>query len=152
MRSNSSLAVALLIGTALAGCSGSTDPATAHLFDNIANLNSGEYDRQIAQKDSEAAAILRSNQRMQGNIDSMQRQANVNRRTIAGLNQQIASARSEAASVRNRLGSDSIRLGQLNGYERQLAAVEREASAGSDPAVLQGEVQRIRASIRALAN
>ncbi|MGP3698201.1 hypothetical protein [Rhodobacter sp. NSM] len=152
MRSNSLPVVALLIGTALAGCSGSTDPATAHLFDNIANLNSGEYDRQIAQKDAEAAAIVRSNQRMQGDIDSMQRQSNVNRRTIAGLNQQIASARSEAASVRGQLGSDSIRLGQLNGYERQLAAVEREASAGSDPAVLQGEVARIRASIRALAN
>lgn len=152
MRSNSFPFVALLICTALAGCSGSTDPATAHLFDNISNLNSGEYDRQIAQKDAEAAAIIRSNQRMQGDIDSMQRQASANRRTIAGLSQQIASARSEAASVRSQLGEDSIRLGQLNGYERQLSAVEREASTGSDPAVLQGEVARIRASIRALAN
>ncbi|MCE6951787.1 hypothetical protein LAZ29_12695 [Cereibacter sphaeroides] len=137
---------------ALAGCSGSTDPATAHLFDNIANLNSGEYDRQIVRKDAEAAAIIRSNQQMEGNISSMRSEAAGNRQTIASLRQQIAAAQREAAAARVKVGEDPVRLGKVRGYESQLAAIQNDASGGSDPAVLQSEVARIRASIRALSN
>lgn len=152
MRSTPPSACLALFCILLSGCSGSTDPSTAHLFDNINNLHSGEYDRQIAQKDAEAAAIIRSNQQMQGSIDAMQAQTAANRGTIAALREQLSAARQDAAAARNNLGADPVRLGRLQGYEAQLAAVEGQASGGSDPAVLQAEVARIRASIRALSN
>jgi len=142
------LAPALLV---LAGCTGSTDPATATLFDNIHNLQTGEYDRQIAVKDAEAAAIISNNNAAQARINAKEGQVAANSSAIAALRGQIAAARSAAAAVRPRIADDPAKLARLTQLESQLSAVEGDIDAGADPAVARAEISRVSAAIRALA-
>lgn len=151
MRTASLVACVFAVTAALSGCTGSTNPAEAGLFDNIRNLNTGEYDRQIAAKEAEAAAIARSNASMQAGITSMESQSRANTSAIASLRAEIASLRAEASAARVRIGSDSVRLGQLDRLEGQISAIEADANAGADPSVLRAEIKRNRAAIRALA-
>jgi chromosome segregation ATPase len=135
----------------LGACNGSTDPATAGLFDNVRNLNSGEYDRQIASNRSQAAAILANNQAAEARIRQMDAQRGANAQQIASLRAQVAGARSDAAAARARVGGDSARLQRISALERQTTSVEREVSAGTaDPSVASGELRRIRAALGAI--
>lgn len=143
--------LAAAIPLLLAGCSGSTDPATATLFDNIQNLQSGEYDRQIAAKDAEAAAIMRNNQASQARITRMEGQSRANSSAIASLRRQIAQARSEAAAVRPQVAGDPVKAARLKQLEGQITAVQADLDAGVDPSVAKAELGRVSAAIRALA-
>lgn len=151
MSCSAKLAACLAASSLLAGCSGSTDPATAHLFDNVQNLNSGEYDRQIAAKESEAAAIARSNRTMEANVTAMQGQARQNDATIAALRAEIAAARVDASAMRLRVSGDPAKAERLSQLEGQIVAVEADSATG-DATVLRGELARIRSAIRALGN
>ncbi|WP_444462154.1 hypothetical protein [Rhodobacter capsulatus] len=135
----------------LSGCSGSTDPETAHLFDNMRNLNNGEYDRQIAAKDAEAAAIIRNNNSAQARIGGLQSQTASNAQAIASLKSQIAAVRGEAAAARAQVAGNPAKLAQLNALEGQINAVQADVEAGGDIAVTRAELRRLSASIRALA-
>lgn len=134
-----------------AGCSGSTDPATATLFDNIHNLQTGEYDRQIAAKDAEASALVRANQASQARITKLEGQSRANSAAIASLKSQIAAARAQAATARQQVAGDPGRTAQLRRLEGQIDAVQADVDAGMDPSVARAELGRVSAAIRALA-
>ncbi|OYU17398.1 MAG: hypothetical protein CFE34_15905 [Rhodobacteraceae bacterium PARR1] len=146
------LAGLVIAAAALSGCTGTTNPAEAGLFDNIHNLNTGEYDRQIAAKEAEAAAITRSNTSMQAGINSMEAQTQANASAIASIRAELASLRSEASAARAKVGSDPVRLGKLDRLDGQIAAIQADASGGGDPSALRAEIARTRAAVRALAN
>lgn len=146
------LAGLVIVVAALSGCTGTTNPAEAGLFDNIRNLNSGEYDRQIAANEAEAAAITRSNASMQAGINAMETQTQANASSIASLKAELASLRAEAAAARAKVGSDPVRAGKLDRLDSQIAAMQADVSGSGDPAALRAEMARTRAAIRALAN
>ena len=138
-----------IIATGLAGCTGSTDPATATLFDNVRNLNSGEYDRQIYAKRAEANSIIAANDRSRANIARMESQRSANASTIASLRGQVASLRSQIASAK---ASNPGAAAQLNALNSQVSAVQSDVSAGGDPSVASAELARIRRAVVALSS
>lgn len=141
----SAAAVTLL----LAGCTGSTNPADAGLFDNIRNLQSGEYDRQIAAKEAEAAAITRANATIAADNSAMQAQSASNTALIAQLRAEIQALRAESSALRSNASVDKAQLDRIDG---QITAVEADLANGGDPSVLSAEMRRLRMAIRALAN
>jgi chromosome segregation ATPase len=143
----------LLLGSALglAACTGSTDPTTATLFDNIRNLQTGEYDRQIAAKDAEAAAIIANNRAAQSRISGLESQSASNSQAISALRAQIASVRGQAQAARAAVAGDPAKLARLNQLEGQISAVQADVNGGADPAVARAELNRVSAAIRALA-
>ena len=135
----------------LASCTGSTDPATASLFDNVRNLQSGEYDRQIAAKDRQAAAIIANNRAAQSRIGGLEAQSASNSQQIAALRSQIAAVRGQASAARPKVAGDPARAAQLRQLEGQINAVQADVGRGADPAVARAELNRVSAAIRALA-
>ncbi|MHA6325219.1 hypothetical protein [Roseivivax sp. CAU 1753] len=134
----------------LAGCTGSTDPETATVFDNMANTNSGEYDRQLAEKEAEAAAIGWDSDDIRADIATLEQQSAANSSRIAALRGQVASVRQEISRARvGASASDTARLGQL---DRQAAAVQAEIDRGIDPSIASAELESIRAALRALSS
>lgn len=141
-----------MLAVVLSGCNGSTNPAEAGLFDNIRNLESGEYDLQIAAKEAEAAAITRGNARLQADNNAKQALTQSNSALIAELRSEISALRAESTSIRSKLSGDPDRIGKLDRLDSQIMAVEADLAGGGDPSVLSGEVRRLRTAIRALAN
>lgn len=135
----------------LAGCSGSTDPETAHLFDNVKNLNNGEYDRQIASKDAEAAAIVRQNNAASARISTLRSQSASNSAEIKALTSQISSLRAQTSSLRGKFSNQPDKLAQLNQLDGQLVQIRADVGAGTSPSVARAELNRVSAAIRALS-
>lgn len=145
------LMLSCLALAAVAGCTGSTDPATASLFDNVRNLQTGEYDRQIAAKDAEVSAILANNRAAESRISGLSAQSRSNNATIAALRSQIAAVRQQAAVARGKVAADPAKLARLDQLENQISAVQADVDRGSDAGVAQSELARVSAAIRALA-
>lgn len=141
-----------LCGFGLAGCTGSTDPAEAGLFDNIKNLNSGEYDRQIAEKDAQAASIIANNNASQRRIDAKKRQSASNSGEISALRGQIAKVRAQASAARSRIGSDPAKVQRLNALESQLNGIQTDVNAGAVSSATRSELNRVSAAISALTS
>lgn len=137
---------------ALTGCSGETDPRKANVFDNIHNLNSGEYDRQVAAKEAEAQRIINANARSQRNIDQLRRTQASNASTIAALRSEIAAVRGEISGAKAKLAGNAAATRQLNQLSSQLTAVQNDVSRGGDAGVARSELKRIRAAVRALSS
>ncbi|NOD64591.1 MULTISPECIES: hypothetical protein [unclassified Ruegeria] len=135
----------------VAGCTGSTDPTTATLFDNIANLNSGEYDRQIAQNKAQADAILAQNKAAEQRNAQLAAQRDANQSEINALRQQIADVKAQGAKARAASASDPAKLQQVQALDSQLNAVERDVAAGASPSVVRSELSRIKSAYRALS-
>lgn len=146
------IAVGCLIVGLLPGCTGSTNPAEAGLFDNVSNLQSGEYDRQIAAKEAEAMAITQANAAIRADSTSKQASSTSNAALIVSLKEEIASLRAEAASMRGKVSGEPERIAQLDSLDGQISAVQADLNAGGDPSVLSAEMRRLRTAIRALAN
>lgn len=144
--------LAVLIAAAgIAGCTGSTNPESATLFDNINNLNSGEYDRQISANQAQADAILRNNQAAEKRITNLESQRAANSGAISRLKAQAASTRQTALNARSRVAGDSVKSAQLSSLESQLASVSSEINAGSaDSGIASAELRRINRAIAAL--
>jgi hypothetical protein len=134
----------------LIGCTGETDPAKAGLFDNLANLNSGEYNRQIAAKDAEANAIIANNRASEQRIASLERQSSANASQISSLRGQIANTRAQATAARSKIGSDPAKISQLNALESQLNGIQSDVNAGSVSSATRTELTRVSAAISAL--
>lgn len=134
----------------LVGCTGETDPAKAGLFDNLANLNSGEYDRQISAKDAEANAIIANNRASEQRIANMQGQSSANARQISSLRQQIAKTKAQAAAARSKVASDPTKLSQLNALEAQIDGIQSDVNAGAVSSATRTELTRVSAAISAL--
>lgn len=139
-------------GLAVAGCTGSTDPTTATLFDNINNLNSGEYSRQIAKKEAEAASIVAANNQRRSQIASLQGQQASNAKVIASLRAEIAAVQQQASAVKAKVASDPAKLSQINSLQAQLVSLRSDADAGADASTVRSELGRIRSAISALAS
>ncbi len=135
----------------LAACTGSTDPTTATLFDNITNLNSGEYDRQIASNQAQANAILAQNKAAEQRNAQLAAQRNANQKEIDALRKQIADVKAQGAKARSASASSPEKLQQVKALDNQLLAVERDISGGMDPAVARSELSRIKSAYRALS-
>lgn len=135
----------------LAGCEGETDPSKANLFDNLRNIETGEYDRQIAANDAEAERIIASNNAAQRKINSLGSQK-------ASNSQDIASLRSEISALKLRLNAlKSSSAGQTNAakvsaLETQMRAVERDLDAGGSPSTLRSELRQISSAISAFSS
>jgi len=143
----------VLIATiSLAGCTGETDPAKAGLFDNINNLNTGEYERQIAQGKSEAARIIRDNNARQASINSLNNQKRANAATSSRLRSQIASVQSQLSAAKAKAAGDPAKLARLNQLGGQLASVRAASQQGGSQSALSAELSGIRKSIRALSS
>jgi hypothetical protein len=136
----------------LAACEGQTDPAKAGLFDNLNNLNRGEYNRQIAANEATAAQIVRDNQRSQASIGQLQSQKSANNATAGRLRGQISAARADLASARSRASGDPVKLARLSQLEKQISSVQQASTSGASEGVLSNELSSIRASIRAVSS
>lgn len=101
----------------LAGCTGETDPSKANLFDNINNLSTGEYKKQIAENNANIADLRSSN-------------AAVSER-INGMNAEIASSRRKIAQAISRSTSSEHRA-QLQGLDNQYATLEFDTLGKTD--------------------
>ncbi len=143
--------VAFVSLIAIAGCTGSTDPTTATLFDNIANLNSGEYDRQIANNKAQADAIIAQNRAAEQRNAQLAAQRDANSSEIASLRQQIAEVKAQGAQARAASASDPVKLQQVQALDNQLSAVERDVNSGASASVVSSELNRIKAAYRALS-
>ncbi len=143
--------VAFVSLIAIAGCTGSTDPTTATLFDNIANLNSGEYDRQIANNKAQADAIIAQNRAAEQRNAQLAAQRDANSTEIASLRQQIAEVKAQGAQARAASASDPVKLQQVQALDNQLSAVERDVNSGASASVVSSELNRIKAAYRALS-
>lgn len=145
------LAAASLGLVAMAGCTGSTNPETAGLFDNIRNLNSGEYDRQIAQNRSQAEAILANNRAAEARIGQMERQRAANETQLAALRRQAANARAQANQARARVAGNPEQEQRVNALITQISAIEQDIAAGTvEPASASRELNQISALIRTI--
>jgi chromosome segregation ATPase len=145
------LAAASLGLVALAGCTGSTNPETAGLFDNIRNLNSGEYDRQIAQNRSQAQAILANNRAAEARIGQMERQRSANETQLAALRRQAADARAQANQARARVAGNPAQEQRVNALITQISAIEQDINSGTvEPASASRELNQITALIRTI--
>ncbi len=141
----------LVAVTAVAGCTGSTDPTTATLFDNIANLNSGEYDRQIANNKAQADAIIAQNKAAEQRNAQLAAQSNANKAEIDSLRRQIADVKAQGAKARAASASDPVKLQQVQALDNQLNAVERDVNSGASSAAISSELNRIKSAYRALS-
>lgn len=150
MRTKFKFALFVTSLSTLVGCTGETDPAKAGLFDNIANLNSGEYNRQIAVKDAEANAIIANNKASEQRIAGLQRQSSANASQISSLRGQIASTRAQASAARAKVGSDPAKVSRLNALESQLSSIQSDVNAGSVSSATRTELTRVSAAISAL--
>lgn len=146
---------ALVLATvALAGlsaCTGSVDPATGTVFDNFRNIQSGEFDRQIASRRAQANAIIAENRRREANIAGLESQRRSNASQIGALRGQVARLDAEIAAARQAAANDPGRRAQLDALSRQAAAVEADVARGGDAGVASSELARIRSAVRALS-
>lgn len=142
----------LTAALALAGCTGETDPAKAGLFDNLNNLNKGEYNRQLAQGRSEAARIIADNNARQSNIAGLQSQKRSNSATAGRLRSQISSVQSQLSAARAKAAGDPAKLARLNQLGGQLSSVRAASQSGGSQSVLSAELSSIRKSIRLLSS
>lgn len=144
----------LLILTAAVGltaCTGSTDPATGTVFDNFRNLQSGEFDRQIADKQAQADAIIAANNRSRQRIGSLEQQRASNASALPRLRAELASVRSEIAAARAAAQGNPARLSQLSALESQARAIDSDVARGGDASIASRELSSIRSAVRALS-
>jgi septal ring factor EnvC (AmiA/AmiB activator) len=129
----------------LSACTGSTDPKTATFFDNLGNLSSGEYDRQIADKQAEAAGLQQESAARQQQVAALEQQRARNASAISGARRDLASAKAAAAN-------DPGQLAQLDQLTVQLNSAEAAERRGADPAATRSELKRIQDAIRAISS
>jgi len=136
----------------LANCSGSTDPETANVFDNISNLSSGEYDAQVAALDAEAQAVVNANNQSRVRIDNLEGQRVANSAAIASLRGEISALSAELAAAKARLAADPGATARATALEGQLAAVRADVDSGGDASIARAELNRIRSAVRLLSS
>lgn len=128
----------------LGACTGSTDPRTATFFDNLGNLSSGEYDRQIAGKQAEAAGLRQENAARRQQVAALEQQRARNASTISQTRRDLASAKAAA--------DDPAERAELEQLTLQLDRAEAAERRGADPAATRSELERIQDAIRAISS
>ncbi|MEO1550086.1 MAG: hypothetical protein AAFR93_06595 [Pseudomonadota bacterium] len=145
--------LALSLGTlALMGCTGETDPSKTNVFESAAGLMSGEFDRQIAEQEAIAAQIAADNRATEAENRRLDSQRQANASTIASLKSEIRDVRSLINATRSQISGSPEKIARLDGYQAQLAAVERTVDEGGSSSALRSELSSIRAAVRALAS
>ena len=135
----------------LTGCEGQTDPSKANIFDNLRNIETGEYDRQIAKNDAEVERIIASNNAAQRNINSLEAQKVSNSTEIASLRSEIASLKSRLSALRSS-SAGQANAAQVSALEGQVKAIEADLNAGASPKTLRSELRHISAAISAFSS
>lgn len=135
----------------LAGCEGETDPAKANLFDNLRNIETGEYDRQIAANDAEVERIIASNNQAQRNINSLEAQKASNSREIASLRSEIKSLKSRLSALKSSAAGQA-NPAKVSALESQVKAIEVDLNSGASPSTLRAELRQISSAISAFSS
>lgn len=135
----------------LAGCEGETDPSKANIFDNLRNIDTGEYNRQIAANESEVERIIASNNAAQRNINSLEANKTSNSREIASLRSEIAMLRSRLSALRSS-AVGKTNAAQVSALEGQVTAVEADLDAGASPKTLRSELRNLSTAISAFSS
>lgn len=135
----------------LAGCEGETDPSKANIFDNLRNIETGEYDRQIASNDAEVDRIIASNTASQRNINSLESKKASNSAEIASLRSEISALKSRLNALRNSEAGQA-NASQVSALEGQVTAIEADLNAGASPRTLRSELRHISAAISAFSS
>ena len=135
----------------LAGCEGETDPSKANIFDNLRNIETGEYDRQIATNDAEVERIISSNRAVRRDINTLETQKVSNSSEIASLRREIASLKTRLNALRSS-SAGQANAGQISALEGQVKAIEADFNAGASPKTLRSELQNISAAISAFSS
>jgi chromosome segregation ATPase len=124
--STRALALALTIagGAALAGCTGTQDPAQAGFFDGAGNLLSGTYDQRVAEREELAARTEADAQQLAGRADELERQR-------VTLESQEAAARARVQRVNADIQTQQSRLASLRQNQQvnqqELARLQAQA-------------------------
>ena len=134
----------------LSGCTGSTNPAEASFFDNIVNLNRGEYDRQIQEKDAQVASISASNAATEARIQGQRSTRATNAALISDLKSAITAARADISRAKQALAAEPAKLQEVNAIEVRINAVARDVDRGEASGGALEQVNRLRQEIRAL--
>jgi len=146
-----SLIVTVLGCTVLVGCVGETDPSKANIFDNLRNIETGEYDRQIEANDAEVERIIARNKAAERNISSLEKQQTFNSREIDSLRIELEALKSRLNALRSSSAGKSNAT-QVSVLERQVEAIEADLNAGASPKTLRSELRNISAAISALSS
>lgn len=145
-----SVIVTVLGCIVLVGCVGETDPSKANIFDNIRNIETGEYDRQIEANDAEVERIIARNKAAERNISSLEKQQSFNSREIDSLRIELEALKSRLNALRNSSAGKSNAT-QVSVLERQVEAIESDLTSGASPKTLRSELRNISAAISALS-
>lgn len=135
----------------LAGCEGETDPSKANIFDNLRNIETGEYNRQIEANDSDVERIIASNNAAQRNINSFEAQKASNSSEIALLRNEISTLKSRLSALRSSAAGQTNAV-QVSVLEGQVTAIEADLNAGASPKTLRSELRNISAAISAFSS
>lgn len=142
-------AVALI--AALAGCTGSTDPYEAGLLDNIRNLGTGEYGRQVQDLDRQTASAAAEIESNQAALDAERQAQSANAAELSRLRQQIASVQSDIDKALAKISAEDTRRPELVKLKGNAAQIHQAVASGSPPSNASAQIDSIRASLRALS-
>ena len=135
----------------LAGCEGETDPSKANIFDNLRNIETDEYNRQIASNEAEVERIIASNNAAQRNINSLEANQASNSREITLLRSEIAALKSRLSALRSSAAGQT-NAAQVSALEGQVTAIEADLNAGASPKTLRSELRNLSKAISAFSS
>jgi len=132
MHKNTAIAFSLLAVLALGGCAstgGDCDPARGGLFGGISCDASGGYDRRIAARQEEQAALTKRNAELTQERDAIEAERREVARTLEAKQAERAKAEKQLADVRRKLGAGQQRNRTLQGEAKKLEADIRQNEA-----------------------
>lgn len=132
MRKHAAIALSLLAGLAVSGCAGTEgdcDPARGGLFGGIRCDASGGYDRRIAERQDEQAALAKRNAELTQERDAIEAERREVARALEAKNAERAKAEQQLADVRRKLGTGQQRNRTLQGEAKKLEADIRQNEA-----------------------
>lgn len=132
MHKHVSIVLLLLAGLAVSGCAsagGDCDPARGGLFGGISCDASGGYDRRIAARQDEQAALAKRNTELTAERDAIEAERREVARTLEAKQAERAKAEKQLADVRRKLGAGQQRNRTLQAEAKRLEADIRQNEA-----------------------
>ena len=132
MHKHAAVALSLLAGLAVSGCAGAggdCDPARGGLFGGISCDASGGYDRRIAERQDEQAALAKRSAALTAERDAIEAERREVARTLEARQAEKAKAENQLADVRRKLGAGQQRNRTLQGEAKKLEADIRQNEA-----------------------
>lgn len=150
-RAKRAVIACVVTGTALAGCTGTTDPSRATLFDNIANLSGGVYREQEAQNSAEIDRLQGRVASLEGDVAAAEERRAANDAEIARLRREIAAAEAALRNARGGL-SDPEDVATAERLQGEINKARNAATApDANVASIRNRITRINREISVLA-